>query len=88
MIDIIYNSLLIWAVWFITPDIDEDAPDPPGRFKIILKPFFLCPPCMASVWGTIYYITINPMPSIHGWFAHCVLVCGLNVIISHLMPKE
>jgi len=49
------------------------------------KPFVLCPPCMASVWGTIFYFTfllvfqinINIFAVII-WPFYCVTLSGLN----------
>jgi len=52
-----------------------------------LKPLFLCPPCMSSVWGLI------------GWFVfyngsiillpfYCLSLCGLVILILNYMPNE
>jgi len=48
--------------------------------KMIRKPFFECPPCMASVWGSTFYWWIFA-GSIQEWIV-CVLISSiLNKII-------
>ncbi len=48
--------------------------------KFIRKPFFECPPCMASVWGSVFYWWIYH-ESIQEWIV-CILICSiLNKII-------
>lgn len=48
--------------------------------KYLSKPFFECPPCMASVWGTIFYWSIFTC-DIKTWIV-CVLISSiLNKII-------
>lgn len=48
--------------------------------KIVLKPLFLCPPCMASIWGTTFYWWVFA-GGIKEWIV-CVLLCSiLNKII-------
>jgi hypothetical protein len=45
----------------------------------MLKPVILCPPCMASVWGTIAALYLG-----HSFVDACVLIlatAGLNYII-------
>lgn len=48
--------------------------------KYINKPFFECPPCMASVWGSLFYWSIFGQ-DIKTWVV-CVLISSiLNKII-------
>jgi len=50
------------------------------KCKSIRKPFFECPPCMASIWGTIFYWSIFA-GGIKEWIV-CVLISSiLNKII-------
>ena len=52
-----------------------------SNWKPILKPVILCPPCMASVYGTLFAFSIH----LH-WTQWIVLVfasCGLNYIIAN-----
>jgi len=52
----------------------------PKTHKYLMKPFFECPPCMASIWGTIFYWSIFA-GGIKEWIV-CVLISSiLNKII-------
>jgi len=51
---------------------------------LITKPLIGCPACMASLWGTFYYISFisNAWPE---WIMFCVMLSGLNWIINGLI---
>ncbi len=89
-------SLWIWGVhaffeltgielWFIgLENIPPVIPLP----EWIMKPLFMCPPCMASVHGTIIWFLTS-----HGnfgtWPMFCFCLCGLNYIIKeHLYAVD
>jgi len=61
-----------------------------GKFAIKLrnlypvyltKPLFDCPPCMASIHGTLIYLLYSGK-SIQEWILFCVVLCGFNFIIK------
>lgn len=51
------------------------------------KPIFLCPACMASVWGTIGFFTFSNLSFWH-WPLYCICLCGLNVILVRVTSNE
>jgi len=48
--------------------------------KYINKPLFRCPPCMASVWGSLFYWSIFSR-SINEWIISVLISSILNKII-------
>ena len=56
--------------------------------RTLLKPLFACPPCMASVHGTIiFFIMLFGSYGILYWPVFCICLCGLNYIITSLLPE-
>lgn len=81
-------SLLCMAVFVITRDgmIFNIVRNWFNSFasKSVRKPFFECPPCMASVWGTTFYWIIYHN-SVSEWLI-CILICSVfnKVIYSYV----
>lgn len=48
------------------------------------KPLFTCPPCMASVWGTVVYWLVQPicLQSLLIWPMYVVMLSGLVALIN------
>lgn len=42
----------------------------------LLKPFFLCPACMASIWGTVLFFLVVKVEIVY-WPFFCLAVSGL-----------
>lgn len=51
----------------------------------ICKPIFACPPCMASIHGTIFYIYFLPNGGFDNWVVFCVALVGINFIIKEFL---
>lgn len=49
------------------------------------KPLFDCPPCMASVWGLIGWLYLNPAMQL---IPYLLLLCGVNALINKLYYYE
>lgn len=45
-----------------------------------LKPFYLCPPCMSSIWGTLIWFSLGGEFSIM-WPIYLLALCGLLKLI-------
>jgi len=55
-----------------------------ARMKLpgyVTKPLFDCPPCMASIHGTLIYFALYG-GNIWLWGLYCVMLCGLNYILK------
>lgn len=52
--------------------------------KFWSKPLFTCPPCMASVWGTVVYWIATPMSSetLAAWPLYILMLSGLVALIN------
>lgn len=51
--------------------------------KLVSKPLWACPQCMASVHGTVIYFTqVAQMDSAQYWIPFCICLCGLNFFVS------
>lgn len=51
----------------------------------LLKPLFDCPPCMASVWGTVVWFGTDGNISLW-WPAYCLCLCGaLKLIVCNIL---
>jgi len=57
--------------------------------KVLWKPFFNCPVCMASVYGSLFYwadifahASIVNSRTLAIWFVFCVCLAGMNRIIT------
>lgn len=55
-----------------------------------LKPIIFCPICMASVWGTIFYIAwgavymIDPVTHVMAWLPSLFAIAGINYVITRI----
>lgn len=57
------------------------------RWKLILKPLFACPACMASIWGTLIFWIVFPYMGFMFWIPFCVCLCGLNYFVSQFFVE-
>jgi hypothetical protein len=67
-------------------DIDNDWDDYPRWFKLISKPVWACPYCMASLHGaTIFFIFL--VGSLSAWYVipFCICLCGFNFVITKFL---
>ena len=92
------NSLFIfgWNYALGSPTIDQDDQIivHPAIFGFITKfitkrfhsiliyPMFLCPVCMASLYGTLFYLLFTPTYNFIGWSVYIVALAGLNRILK------
>lgn len=55
-----------------------------GQF--LSKPLFTCPPCMASVWGTLVYWLSTPvtMNNLALWPLYILMLSGLVALINSI----
>ena len=84
---LILNSVFIIGLWTVCKEgmllgwvRDLDIPE------MLQKPLFLCPPCMASVWGTLGWLVSDV--SLLMWFPYVVILAGLNAIIVNVIDFE
>lgn len=61
--------------------------DPGSDGAFICKPLFACPPCMASVHGTLAWFFWGG-GSIQWWIPFIVCLCGAMKIITNLFLNE
>ena len=62
--------------------LDETLPE------WINKPLWRCPPCMASVHGTILWLTfLSGEYGLLSWPFFVVCLCGVNYVIVNLLPE-
>lgn len=60
--------------------------------KFFHKPFFLCPVCMSSVYGSLFYWSdigihshvINSLTLVY-WFVFCVVTAGIGRIMTKVI---
>jgi hypothetical protein len=50
-------------------------------FQALLKPLMTCTICMASVWGSIFYLLLTHKINTIEWLVVAVSVCGLNRLL-------
>jgi hypothetical protein len=56
--------------------------------KLLLKPVFLCPYCMASVHGTIIFFTmLYPSFGLLMWIPYCICLCGVNYFVTQFFVE-
>lgn len=83
---VVIKKLILQEVWNI--DIDAVWDDIPRWGKLILKPLFACPACMASIHGTVIYFTfLFPLIGFWFWLPFCVCLCGLNFFVSQFFVE-
>jgi hypothetical protein len=51
------------------------------------KPLFTCIPCMASVWGSVWYFATNTIEASNliGWVAYVFILCGMGAIANRFL---
>jgi hypothetical protein len=55
--------------------------------KLLFKPLFACPYCMASVWGTaIFWAAFSYMGAWY-WIPFCVCLCGFNYFLNQFVAE-
>lgn len=55
--------------------------------KLIFKPLFACPYCMASVWGTAIFWTAFSYMGIAYWIPFCICLCGFNYFLNQFVAE-
>lgn len=58
--------------------------------KLIHKPLWACPACMASVHGTVMYFAYTAPHTGYNlilWITFCVCLCGLNYFVSQFFVE-
>jgi hypothetical protein len=68
-------------------NLDENWHSLQRLTKLVLKPSFACPYCMASIWGTLIYAYYLDMYGIFWWPVFCICLCGFNYIISYFVTE-
>ncbi len=63
----------------------EDAPVKLAWFE---KPIYGCLTCMASVWGSVFYLAFH-YNHIHifDWLFCVLIICGLNTLLCVILEK-
>lgn len=55
-------------------NINQECAD---KYLFRLKPFFLCPPCMASVWGSAIFFGLNHILKL---FSYDIKLFGIYIV--------
>lgn len=75
-----WEGMILYRVRLFLDKLTESA-------RIVRKPLYGCPPCMASVWGTVLWFAFG-----HGiewkWLLFVVAVSGLNYFIISITGGE
>lgn len=60
----------------------------PWYLKVLMKPLFACPYCMASIHGTIIFFAfvLGYLPLIM-WVPFCICLCGLNYFLTQFFTE-
>jgi hypothetical protein len=56
------------------------------RHRTISKPLFTCPICMASVWGSAYFLLLADS-WLWMWPVHVLALAGLNRLLMNFSPE-
>lgn len=54
--------------------------------RIIEKPLYDCLPCMASIWGTIFYFL--SVKNNYNFIEVIIIVCGMLSVIEHFLTED
>lgn len=97
------HALIIGAVWcigfsvvirkvvfeeIIGYSIDDRWDEVIRPMKLLMKPVFACPPCMASLHGSvIFFIMLYPVTGILLWIPFCICLCGLNYFLTQFFVE-
>ena len=55
--------------------------------KLLYKPIFACPYCMASVHGSLIYFLYLSHYGLFFWPVFCVCLCGFNYLLSQFINE-
>lgn len=56
--------------------------------RTILKPMFLCPPCMSSLHGLVLFLVLFQGWPLYHVIAYIIVLAGLNYIIKEALYPE
>lgn len=56
--------------------------------RAILKPIFLCPPCMSSLHGLILFLVLFQGWPFYHVIAYVIVLAGLNYIVKEALYPE
>ncbi len=56
--------------------------------SFLRKPLYKCPPCMASIWGSVVWGFFSISFFTPGWPLFCLSVCSVSYILIYLFPYE
>lgn len=78
-----FHKLIEYLIFHFTEKELVDIYENNTKWLIILKPLFLCPPCMTSIWGTGLYFLM------YGYFdVQCyIFTIGLVGLSNYLGSK-
>jgi hypothetical protein len=85
--DLIYASLFIWGIKCLFSEGFIFYFDKSHWPSWVKKPLLTCPPCMSSVYGTLWFLYMET-GGVMAWVQFCVMLCGLNYFITQLISKE
>lgn len=90
MMNLLYASALIWGIKCLFSDGFIFYFNRASWPDWVKKPLLTCPPCMSSVWGTVWFLYITWQYPFHAgeWIVFCVQLCGLNFFMTKLIDKE
>jgi hypothetical protein len=54
----------------------------------VMKPIMACPPCMASLHGTIIYVIMFPGFNVLQWIVFVIVLMGANFLIKEFLYPE
>lgn len=86
------NFLLVFGIWKLFQKDEVFGALGDWLYKRLgeywSKPLFNCPPCMSSVYGTIFFAsTYHVMPVWVQWWMfplHCLALCGAATVVTFL----
>lgn len=61
-----------------------------GLSSYMQKPLYLCPPCMASIWGSVWFAVLFALGLVNPFFypLYILAVSGLNVVLKWFIEKN
>lgn len=87
--DVVILALILWGVAAL---FDEGMIlEIPGDWllervpRYLLKPLFLCPACMSSVWGAVWALVQGY--TVEQWIIVTLATCGLNYLIMKFLTQ-
>lgn len=58
--------------------------------EMVCKPLFQCMPCMASIYGTAFYL-LSPLSAnlpLWAWPLHCLMLCALGSVLQRILDEH